>query len=180
MNRLLFTLLLLTGMQLHAQKQIVVDAPVEKATVFLTGAQLFHQASVNLPKGQSEVILQGLSMSLDPNSIQGGGKGEFTILDIQYRLFYPEPKPNAVVLTETDKKIKSINDSIVELDFDLRTFYNRREVLNVQKQMMLNNTLYKGTGSDSLVLIQQSVEYYDKKLNDIYVELLQVEKRNIN
>jgi uncharacterized protein (TIGR02231 family) len=177
MNRLLFTLLLLTGMQLHAQKQIVVDAPVEKATVFLTGAQLFHQASVNLPKGQSEVILQGLSMSLDPNSIQGGGKGEFTILDIQYRLFYPEPKPNAVVLTETDKKIKSINDSIVELDFDLRTFYNRREVLNVQKQMMLNNTLYKGTGSDSLVLIQQSVEYYDKKLNDIYVELLQVEKK---
>ena len=177
MNRLLFTLLLLTGMQLHAQKQIVVDAPVEKATVFLTGAQLFHQASVNLPKGQSEVILQGLSMSLDPNSIQGGGKGEFTILDIQYRLFYPEPKPNAVVLTETDKKIKSINDSIVELDFDLRTFYNRREVLNVQKQMLLNNTLYKGTGSDSLVLIQQSVEYYDKKLNDIYVELLQVEKK---
>ena len=177
MNRLLFTLLLLTGMQLHAQKQIIVDAPVEKATVFLTGAQLFHQASVNLPKGQSEIILQGLSMSLDPNSIQGGGKGEFTILDIQYRLFYPEPKPNAVILTETDKKIKSINDSIVELDFDLRTFYNRREVLNVQKQMMLNNTLYKGTGSDSLVLIQQSVEYYDKKLNDIYVELLQVEKK---
>ena len=177
MNRLLFTLLLLTGMQLHAQKQIIVDAPVEKATVFLTGAQLFHQASVNLPKGQSEIILQGLSMSLDPNSIQGGGKGEFTILDIQYRLFYPEPKPNAVILTETDKKIKSINDSIVELDFDLRTFYNRREVLNVQKQMMLNNTLYKGMGSDSLVLIQQSVEYYDKKLNDIYVELLQVEKK---
>lgn len=177
MNRLLITLLLLTGMQLHAQKQIIVDAPVEKATVFLTGAQLFHQAAVNLPKGQSEIILQGLSMSLDPNSVQGGGKGEFTILDIQYRLFYPEPKPNAVVLTETDKKIKSINDSIVELDFDLRTFYNRREVLNVQKQMMLNNTLYKGTGSDSLVLIQQSVEYYDKKLNDIYVELLQVEKK---
>ena len=43
--------------------------------------------------------------------------------------------------------------------------------------MLLNNTLYKGTGSDSLVLIQQSVEYYDKKLNDIYVELLQVEKK---
>jgi uncharacterized protein (TIGR02231 family) len=177
MNRLLLILILLTGMQLNAQKQIVVDAPVQKATVFLTGAQLFHQANVSLPKGQSEVILQGLSTTLDVNSVQAGGKGDFTILDIQYRLFYPEPIPNSVVLTETDKKIKAVQDSIIELDFDLRTFYNRREVLNVQKQMMLNNTLYKGTGSDSLDLIQKSVEYYNIKLNEIYVELLQVEKK---
>lgn len=178
MKRLLATLqLMLIATAIFAQKQITVTAPIEKATVFLTGAQLYHSTNVSLPKGQSEIIIEGLSSSLDPNSVQGGGKGDFTILDIQYRLFYPEPIANPVILTETDKKIKAISDSIVELDFDLRTFYNRREVLNVQKQMMLNNTLYKGNSSDSLALIQQTVEYYDKKLNEIYVELLQVEKK---
>jgi len=169
--------LTLAGLQVNAQKQIIVEAPVDKATVFLNGAQLFHTASVSLPKGTSDIVIQGLSASLDANSVQGGGKGEFAILDIQYRLFYPEPTPSILGLNETQKKIKSVQDSIVELDYDLRVFYNRREVLNVQKQMMLNNTLYKGAGSDSLALIQQSVEYYDKKLNEIYVELLNVEKK---
>lgn len=177
MNRLITLFIALAGLQLNAQKQIIVDAPVEKATVFLTGAQLFHSASVSIPKGTSDIIVQGLSSGLDANSVQGGGKGEFTILDIQYRLFYPEPVLKAADMNETQKSIKEVQDSIVELDYDLRVFYNRREVLNVQKQMMLNNTLLKGAASDSLALIQQSIDYYDKKLNDIYVELLNVEKK---
>lgn len=177
MNRYFVLIMLFAGLQVNAQKQITVNAPIDRATVFLTGAQLFHKTNLSLPKGTSEVIVEGLSSSLDANSIQGGGTGDFTILDIQYRLFYPEPKSTDKAISELDKKIKVINDSIVELDYDLRVFYNRREVLNVQKQMMLNNTLYKGAGSDSLELIKQSVEYYNTKLNDIYVELLGIEKK---
>lgn len=165
------------SLQIFGQKQITVDADIDKATVFLNGAQLFHSGSVAIPSGQSDIIIQGLSSSLDQNSIQGGGKGDFTILDIQYRLFYPEPVENSVELTAIDKKIQSKQDSIIEIDFDLKTIHSRKDVLNVQKQMMLNNKLLTSTASDSLQLIQQSVEYYDKKLNEIYTELLALEKK---
>jgi len=117
MKRLLTTLqLMLIATAIFAQKQITVTAPIEKATVFLTGAQLYHSTNVSLPKGQSEIIIEGLSSSLDPNSVQGGGKGDFTILDIQYRLFYPEPIANPVILTETDKKKRDDNNFSIEFE----------------------------------------------------------------
>lgn len=177
MKRILTLAAICFSLQIYGQKQITVDASIDKATVFLNGAQLFHAASVSLPAGPSEIIIQGLSSSLDQNSIQGGGKGDFTILDIQYRLFYPEPAENSVELTSIDKKIQAIQDSLVEIDFDLKKIYSRKEVLNVQKQMMLNNKLLSAATSDSLQLIQQSVEYYDKKLNEIYTQMLELEKQ---
>ncbi len=177
MKRLVTLAAICLSLQLFGQKQFTVDATIDKATVFLNGAQLYHTGSVSLPAGPSEIIIQGLSASLDQNSIQGGGKGDFTILDIQYRLFYPEPVEMSVELTAIDKKVILVQDSINELDFDLRNIYNQREVLNVQKQMMLNNKLLKGAGSDSLELIQHSVDYYDKKLNEIYASLLSLDKQ---
>ena len=176
MKRLVTLAAICFSLQIFGQKQITVDAQIDKATVFLNGAQLFHTGSVSLPAGQSDIIIQGLSASLDQNSIQGGGKGDFTILDIQYRLFYPEPVENSVELTAIDKKIQAKEDSIIEIDFDLKTIHSRKDVLNVQKQMMLNNKLLTVSASDSLQLIQQSVEYYDKKLNEIYTEILALEK----
>lgn len=176
MKRLVTLAAICFSLQIFGQKQITVDAQIDKATVFLNGAQLFHTGSVSLPAGQSDIIIQGLSTSLDQNSIQGGGKGDFTILDIQYRLFYPEPVENSVELTAIDKKIQAKEDSIIEIDFDLKTIHSKKDVLNVQKQMMLNNKLLTVSASDSLQLIQQSVEYYDKKLNEIYTEILALEK----
>ena len=176
MKRLVTLAAICFSLQIFGQKQITVDAQIDKATVFLNGAQLFHTGSVSLPAGQSDIIIQGLSASLDQNSIQGGGKGDFTILDIQYRLFYPEPVENSVELTAIDKKIQAKEDSIIEIDFDLKTIHSKKDVLNVQKQMMLNNKLLTVSASDSLQLIQQSVEYYDKKLNEIYTEILALEK----
>ena len=102
MKRLVTLAAICFSLQIFGQKQITVDAQIDKATVFLNGAQLFHTGSVSLPAGQSDIIIQGLSTSLDQNSIQGGGKGDFTILDIQYRLFYPEPVENSVELTAID------------------------------------------------------------------------------
>jgi uncharacterized protein (TIGR02231 family) len=167
---------ILFSIQLFSQKQIVVNAPVDRATVFLNGAQLFHNASVAIPAGQSEIIIQGLAASIDQNSIQGGGKGAYTILDIQYRLFYPEPVLTSPELTAIDKKIMQVQDSINLIDFELRSVYNRKDVLNVQKQIMLNNKLLKGAGSDSLLLIQQSIEYYDTKLNEIFAAQLALDR----
>lgn len=159
-----------------AQKQITTQADIDRATVYLNGAQLFHSASVNLPAGPSEVIIQGLSASLDQNSIQGGGKGNFTIMDIQYRLFYPEPVQNNVELTAIDKKIKSINDSIIDLDFSLKSLYAQKEVIEVQKTMLMNNKLLHGNSSDSLELIKNSVQYYQEKLQQLLAASLENEK----
>lgn len=178
MKSLCTALLICLSLPTWAQKSIVVNTDIEKATVFLNGAQLFHTASVHIPSGPSEIVLQGFSNSLDQNSIQGGGKGDFTILDIQYRLFYPEPVDVTPELSAIDKKIKIKQDSIVEVDYDLRAIAAKQEALNVQKMMLMNNALLHNTNNDSLELLQHSIAYYESKLSEVLDKLLELDKQS--
>ena len=60
------------------------------------------------------------------------------------------------LIWKIQKKIKSAQDSITDVDFILKEIANQRDVLNVQKQMMMNNKLLLAAmGSDSLQLLQQ-------------------------
>ncbi|MFI5172549.1 MAG: DUF4139 domain-containing protein [Chitinophagales bacterium] len=172
---------ILCSIAAFAGDTLTVTSQPDKAIVFLNGAQLFHTKSVTLSAGHTEIIMEGMPMSIDQNSIQAGGKGEFTIIDVQYRLYYPEPVVNQQLPTEIQKKIKNTQDSVVEIDFILKDIANKRDVLNLQKQMMLNNKLLlTAAGSDSLLLLQQTIEYYDKKLNEIYAELLKLERKELS
>ena len=178
MNRIITTvLMLLILLPLHAQKQINVAAEIDRATVFLNGAQLFHSARVNLPAGPSEVVIQGISSMLDANSVQGGGSGNFTIMDIQYRLFYPEPVAGNADLTAIDKKIRMTQDSIVEIDYQIKALNAEKEVLDVQKSILMNNRLLHSTTSDSLELIRNSVAYYEQKMQEILTATLAIERK---
>lgn len=178
MNRTITTILmLLIAFHVQAQKQITATADIDKATIFLNGAQLFHSARVNLPAGPSEVIIQGISSMLDANSVQGGGGGNFTIMDIQYRLFYPEPVTGNADLTAIDKKIRLTQDSIVEVDYQIKALLAEKEVLDVQKSILMNNKLLHSTTSDSLELIRNSVVYYEQKMQELLGAALQVERK---
>lgn len=171
---------ILSSLATFAGDTLTITSQPEKAIVFLNGAQLFHSKAISLSAGHTDIILEGLPMAIDQNSIQAGGKGDFTIFDVQYRLYYPEPVVDRKLPTEIQKRIKSTEDSLVEIDFNLKDIYNQRDVLNVQKQMMLNNKiLVINSGSDSLLLLQQTIEYYDKKLNEIYASLLKLEKKEL-
>lgn len=172
----IFTLLLSLSLGASAQKQATVKADIDRAIVFLNGAQLFHSASVSIPAGPSEIIIQGLSQSLDQNSIQGGGSGNFTIMDIQYQLYYPEPVANTAEVTKTDKKILAIQDSMIMLDFQLKSLYAKKEVIDVQKTMLMNNKLLNTNSTDSLELIKNSVQYYEEKLQQLLTAGLENEK----
>lgn len=133
-----------------------------------------------MQKGQNEIIAEGLAQITDPQSIQAGGTGDFTIMDVQYKLSYPEPVDVTQLPTDIQKKIKIIEDSLLDVSFKLKDITNQKDVLNIQKTILLNNKLLKGEGkSDSLLLLTQAIEYYDKKLNAIYSELLALEKKEL-
>lgn len=177
MKQITTVVLMLISTVLFSQKSITKSAAIDKVNVYLNGAQLFHTTNLTLPEGPSEVIIEGLSTTLDQNSIQGGGLGDFDILDIQYRLFYPEPVENSKELTAIDKKIKLVSDSIIETDYRIKAVYSMREVLEVQKTMLMNNNLLHSTQNDSLELLQHSVLYYETKMKELLNGLLALERQ---
>ena len=87
MKYLTFVGFLLPTIALAQQK---LDARIEHVTVFINGAQVARTASATLPAGKSEVILRGLTPSLDPQSVTVKGDGDFTILSVRTQLNYLE------------------------------------------------------------------------------------------
>lgn len=172
--------LLLQSTLVISQNTTIIEAPVEKATVFLSGVQLYHAKSVQLDKGATDIIIRGIAASIDPNSIQAGGKGDFTILDVQYRMWYPDPNTIGKIPDDIQKRMQQINDSITELNFVTADLNFKKENLQLQKQMLLNNKLLKGEGkSDSLDVLKQALEYYNVKLNAISDELIRLQRQEL-
>jgi len=54
-------------------------ANLDKATVFLSGAQLNYNHTINFSKGVTEYVFDGVSPFLNQNSIFSAAKGDFFI-----------------------------------------------------------------------------------------------------
>src|ERR1700740_131928 len=118
-----------------------VKSKPEKVTVYMSGAQVFRTAELSLPAGQSQIIIEGLEANIDQQSVQAGGKGNFIITGVQYNVHYPELQTYRATGTDAKytKLIKQINDSLVLFDFDLKEITVKKEVLNTEKNVLLNN-----------------------------------------
>ncbi|HEY1040748.1 MAG TPA: mucoidy inhibitor MuiA family protein [Bacteroidia bacterium] len=187
MNRSLYTLAFLAlsiSAAIAGSSEKFIKSKPEKVTVYMSGAQVFRTADLNLPAGQTQIIIEGLEANIDQQSVQAGGKGNFIITGVQYNVHYPalqNYKATAGADAKYTKLIKQINDSIISLDFDLKEIYVKKEVLNTEKSVLLGNRLYKGESKkDSLELLKNGLIFLREKLMNINLELLKMEKQELS
>jgi hypothetical protein len=123
---------------LLAQQKI--DARIEHVTVFMNGAQVTRMANAVLPVGKSEVILRGLTPSLDPQSVTVKGDGDFTIVSVKTQLNYLEEqhrKDTIVTLeNETAQLFKQLEDAQNKLSVLAQEEYilnsNKSQIIGIQ------------------------------------------------
>ena len=103
----------------NATTQKIYKPKVEKATIYLQGAQLFHSTDISVPAGMSNVIIEGVSPYLDQQSLQASGKGNFTIIDVFFNVKYPDETviPTKKPINRYQKQFKAYADSISDVDF---------------------------------------------------------------
>jgi NhaP-type Na+/H+ or K+/H+ antiporter len=65
--------------------QKLIDTKIEKATVFLNGAQINRTGKVLVNPGASEIIFSGISPYINPQSIQVKCEANFTVLSVKSR-----------------------------------------------------------------------------------------------
>lgn len=157
-----------------------VNSKVENVTVFLSGAQVFRSSKVSMSPGITEFTFHGLSAGIDPASVQAGGKGKFIILDVKHNIEHPQPI--RTVAKEMPDKLKkemvALEDSLVDLDFELQDIRDRTDALNREKKMLTENKLMTGGGrSDSLPILIDAMEFFRKKLDDINASSLALRKK---
>lgn len=159
----LCSLLLATGLQ--AQEVLEAKHKLTDATVFLSGAQLTHEAQVSLKTGTTEVVLKGLANGLNPKSIQAAAPPEVVIVSAVYANNYLRPHEN-------QPRAKLLNDSLELLGVQLLLLGNEKSVLEHEKTMILANQVM--TGKETALTAEQllkAADFYRTRLTDIYTLL---------
>ena len=148
-----------------------VPARLQAVKVYLQGAELRHQAQVQLIMGEQQIVLSGLAGEIDDRSIRlASDKAGITILAYQLRQNY---------LKQNDDlpEIRNLIDSIqyfTRLQEDDKV---RWEVLVQEQQMILANKQVGGANSGMSVLeLQKLADFYRSRLADLNLKILQAKR----
>ena len=155
-------------------------AKLKEAIVYTSGVQLRSSLSYNAVKGINEIIIEGISPSIDPQTIQVSATGNVVILDSKYSLFYPKAivKDVSSESSRIKRSIRLLNDSIESMGFDIRDLKEETSVYQQAQNMLRNNGVMKNQGkvSDSLELLQEAIELYTSKMSSLNKKLISISK----
>ena len=178
MKRNLFLICLCATQILMAQSKGIRVTP-EKAIVYLNGAQLYYNQSINFREGTQEFIFEGVAAGLDPMSINTSGKGNFTILESRFHVVYPDQDALQKIPGKYAGKIKALKDSLEEVGYLLTALHDKKLVLESEKILLSGHRIIKGeTRKDSLSLLRDAMQYYRDRMYNINAELLKTAKEN--
>ncbi len=134
------------------------DAPVQKVTVFMNGAQVQRSTSMNLTAGEQTITFTGLSPYTDTKSMQVKARGKLTVLGVNYRTTHPDSLKQSRQRDEAKKNVKAIVDKQQELEA-------QKEVIVAQLEMLKTNSSVAGrTAVTPLAGIKELNNYYSQEL----------------
>ena len=170
-NQLIIIVTLLIHQSLFANEKEIIKSTISEVTVYAQGAQIYRKASYTVKPGITEVIIEGICATIDPNSIQVKATGNVIILDSKHSIFYPKPEEVALegLPLKIRKDIQFLQDSINGIQFDLQEIQDEIDVLTATKTILMSNGAIRGQGkvNDSINLLKQAVDYYSIKMLEL-------------
>jgi uncharacterized protein (TIGR02231 family) len=144
-----------------AQPTQNATSKITEVTVYLNRAQVTRQVKTQLNAGKTNLVVGGLASTLDPQSIQVTGKGNFIILGTSHQQNY---------LSEFNmpKGLKNLKDSLEFLQKQVQLEQSQKEILNKEEQMLMSNQKIGGTNQNLTVAeLKAMADFYRGRLTDI-------------
>ncbi|MCE2743535.1 MAG: DUF4139 domain-containing protein [Fluviicola sp.] len=180
-NQLIIIVALLIHQSLFANEKEIIKSTISEVTVYAQGAQIYRKASYTIKPGITEVIIEGICATIDPNSIQVKATGNVIILDSKHSIFYPKPEEVALegLPLKIRKDIQFLQDSINAIQFDLQEIQDEIDVLTATKTILISNGAIRGQGkvNDSINLLKQAVDYYSVKMLELNKRIQQLNRK---
>jgi hypothetical protein len=143
----------------------VVASSLQSVMVYRSGAELVHKATARLGSGNSELIIDDVSTTLDPASIRVGCTGGVTIMSVTFSKDYLQPQTVSPL-------VKKLQDSVAVLAKE----EERLSILTQSDQQLLDvlnsNKNFGGTqnGLNAADLVKM-MEYYRQQLISLRMEM---------
>ena len=160
---LLSTLLLFSFFFALYGEGIPVSTKITHVTVFLKGAQVTREGSVNLPAGMQTLVFRSLASDIRPSSVQVSGEGAFTILSVKPRTNYLDNSRQNPEWQALNKQLQSYLQQKDKLSV-------RMEVLKSEVTMLEKNQQVAGQNGLSITALSNAMSFYEKKMTAIKTE----------
>ncbi len=152
-----------------AQEIKTLDSKITDVTVFMSGAELHHQASVSLKEGKQECTFGNLSPDMNEGSIViDVAQQDVKILSVSQRINYLN---NA----SANKRIEGIQDSLDNCDEKMNRLSKKMSVYQNEATLLFKNEAIGGTTHNVPTLeIEKAANFFRARMleiNDILEKL---------
>lgn len=170
-SKLIIIALVSISSVLRAQNIILADSKPTKATLFLSGAQVYRQAKVNLQKGSNIVKLTGLRQNINTNSIIVDGSNDFVIVSVEH-------KPNYIRAAQELPEYKRLSEELEKIKWELKKVQADKGILQEETNVLSANLEVKGSEETMNIerLMDYSDVYYEKSV-DISIKTGELNKK---
>lgn len=176
MKAILFVLIG-TISSVFAQSIKTIKPKPNKATVYLSGAELSYYEPIALAQGSNQIIVNGVSPYTDEQSISAFFKGAL-IIDTRKNIYYPEPTKPKNNASKYALAIERITDSIEEVAYLSKDCTNKLLGFEKEKNLLLNNRLMRGEfAKDSIGLLKSSLDLLRSRLTNIDEQAMIIERK---
>ncbi|MDP2188344.1 MAG: mucoidy inhibitor MuiA family protein [Sphingobacteriaceae bacterium] len=158
-HNLLLALLLLPGVA-GALDTLQLRSSISEVTLFFTGAQITRTAELQLPAGETVVLLKGLSKHLQPASLQVSGLGEVTLLSLRSALIEVPVKSDKAALAQLEREEKALQHGIQDLK-------NEMAVYEQEEKILLQNSGLEQNRTNAVQTLREGADFYRQRLLDL-------------
>jgi TonB-dependent SusC/RagA subfamily outer membrane receptor len=142
-----------------------VPAQLTSATVYRSGAELIHTATATLKQGNNELVIEGLSNSLDINSVQIGCDEKITIMSVTFSTDYLKPETKPASVKRWEDSLETLNKEMLKIQAVLNTNRDLQEVLKANRDL-------RGTQNGlSVAELVKMMDYYKNKTLELQNEI---------
>ena len=164
------TFILFSAFAQQPNDEAMVKPKPENVLVYLSGAQISGKTTVNLQPETKTIIFSDLSGYIDANSVQVKALADLTILSVNYRQNYLQPKVNTEVNALTDSLLiyqKELNRAALQKN----AFQEEILVLQANRSIGGSNT---GVNVSELA---KMTDFMRSRFNEASIKKLELEER---
>jgi len=137
------------------------NSHVTEVTVYLRGAMVKRTAHINLQQGSNEIVLDGLSNSLDINSVRLECSSNITILSVNAATNYMNKGQKSSEETALQTILDTLNQRLNLVQNDITSLNTELDMMKANYRVTTGN---QGFYVDAL---ENTADFFDKRIRDI-------------
>ncbi len=165
-NKLLLVILLFT-LKVQAQKDTTTaNATMQQATVYYGyGAELTHQAKVNVTKNTRYIVIDKLSTQMDINSLQISCPDNVSLLSQQFLVFTPTVKPKPTIQSIIVRRLKDSLKIVTKFINEINSKIDIENTVMLRTEKLIESTIATSGNKTALTAeVLKLIDYNNAKI----------------